>query len=113
MDWAIMRHLSLCGVVMLALSLNFAGGQGRGGRGQPAAVRPAPRFPDGQINLGQVPGEPAGLWEAGPTNIPLARPDTATDFGLFAADAREPADPFMAAKPKLSQIPFQPWARAL
>jgi len=53
------------------------------------------------------------LWDAGPTNIPLARPDTATDFGLFAADAREPSDPFMAAKPKLSQIPFQPWARAL
>ena len=90
-------------------------GQGRGGpgRGQQPAARPAPRWPDGQINLGQVPGEPPGLWEAGPTNIPLARPDTATDFGLFAADAREPADPFMAAKPKLSQIPFQPWARAL
>ena len=126
-DEAIMRYRSivLAGLV-LALSVNLAhgqgqggrgggGGQGRGGqgRGQAAPVRPAPRFPDGQINLGQVPGEPAGLWDAGPTNIPLARPDTATDFGLFAADAREPADPFMAAKPKLSQIPFQPWARAL
>jgi hypothetical protein len=110
----------------LALSLNIVPalfgqaqpqgrGQGRGGqgRGQQQAVRPAPRWPDGQINLGQVSGEPLGLWEAGPTNIPLARPDTATDFGLFAADAREPADPFMASKPKLSQVPFQPWARAL
>jgi hypothetical protein len=89
------------------------GGQGRGqGRAEQAPAKPAPRFPDGQINLGQVPGQP-GLWDAGPTNIPLARPDTAADFGLFAADTREPADPFMAAKPKLSQIPFQPWARAL
>jgi hypothetical protein len=26
---------------------------------------------------------------------------------------REPTDPFLASKPKLSQIPFQPWARAL
>src|SRR4029077_3255937 len=74
---------------------------------------PAPRWPDGQINMGQVQGEPPGLWDAGPTNIPLARPDTATDFGLFAADAREPTDPFLASKPKLSQVPFQPWARAL
>src|SRR5215510_8810074 len=114
------RFNVLAGVV-LAFSLNLAPlsfsqgrgqGQGRGGQGrgqQPAAVRPAPRWPDGQINLGQVPGEPPGLWEAGPTNIPLARPDTPSDFGLFAADAREPTEPFMAAKPKLSQIPFQPW----
>jgi len=120
---AIMRHRStFIAATVLALSLHIApvasgqgrGGQGRGGQGRGApAARPAPRFPDGQINLGQVPGEAPGLWEAGPTNIPLARPDTATDFGLFAADAREPSDPFMAAKPKLSQIPFQPWARAL
>ena len=115
-----MRNFSkvLAGGVVLALSLNLAPlsfGQGRGGqgRGQQQPARPAPRWPDGQIILGQVPGEAPGLWDAGPTNIPLARPDTATDFGLFAADAREPADPFMAAKPKLSQIPFQPWARAL
>jgi hypothetical protein len=122
-----MKYRFIFAVLLLALSLTLVpvaygqgrgggqGGQGRGGqgRGQAAPARPAPRFPDGQINLGQVPGDPPGLWDAGPTNIPLARPDTATDFGLFAADAREPADPFMAAKPKLSQIPFQPWARAL
>jgi hypothetical protein len=97
------------------VSLAQGRGQGRGGqgRGQQAPAKPAPRFPDEQINLGQVPGEPSGLWDAGPTNIPLARPDTAADFGLFAADPRDPTDPFMAAKPKLSQVPFQPWARAL
>ena len=83
--------------------------QGRGGNNN----APAPRWPDGHINLGAVPGSEMGSWDATPTQIPLARPDTATDFGLFAADAREPTDPFLAAKPKLSQIPFQPWARRL
>jgi hypothetical protein len=113
-------------VISVALSLAFAstsfaqgqrrgGGAGRGsqGRGQQGPARPAPRWPDGQINLGQVEGQPRGLWDIGPTQIPLARPDTPSDFGLFAADAREPSDPFLAAKPKLSQVPFQPWARAL
>jgi hypothetical protein len=54
-----------------------------------------------------------GTWDVGPTGIPLTRPDVAADFGLFAADMREPTDPFLASKPKLSQVPFQPWARAL
>ena len=93
--------------VFLTGTLLFA--QGRGGNNS----APAPRWPDGHINLGAVPGSEMGSWDATPTQVPLARPDTATDFGLFAADAREPTDPFLAAKPKLSQIPFQPWARRL
>ena len=96
-------------VLFLPLALLFA--QARGGGAN--ANAPAPRWPDGHINLGAVPGSEMGSWDATPTQIPLARPDTATDFGLFAADAREPTDPFLAAKPKLSQIPFQPWARGL
>jgi len=92
-------------------------GQGRGGaqgRGAPPApAKPAPRYQDGHIILGQVEGDEPGLWEAGATSLPLARADKASDFGLFAADMREPTDPFLASKPKLSQIPFQPWARAL
>src|SRR5882672_453216 len=98
------------GLASLAGQSYFA--QGRGGAAQPD-TRPAPRWPDGHINLGAVPGSEMGLWDATPTQIPLARPDVASDFGLFAADAREPGDPFLAAKPKLSQIPFQPWARSL
>ena len=86
---------------------------GRGGVAGTADLRLAPRWPDGHINLGPIPGAEMGLWDATPTQIPLARPDVASDFGLFAADAREPSDPFLAAKPKLSQIPFQPWARSL
>ena len=99
--------LSLLGATLFA--------QGRGGRGGQAApdTRPAPRWPDGRINLGAVPGAEMGSWDATPTSIPLARADAASDFGLFAADMSVPTDPFLAAKPKLSQIPFQPWARSL
>ena len=105
--------LALVAVVFLAGAVSFA--QGRGGRGGAAvsAPGPAPRWPDGHINLGPVPGGQMGLWDATPTQIPLARADAASDFGLFAADLREPTDPLLAAKPKLSQIPFQPWARSL
>src|SRR5215510_3520165 len=102
--------ITMCALLVLGSSAwppSFA--QGRGGNAAQNNA-PSPRWPDGHINLGPVPGGAMGLWEATPTDIPLARPDTATDFGLFAATTREPTDPFMAAKPKLSQIPFQPWA---
>jgi hypothetical protein len=105
--------LAAAGILLSAHS-SFAQARGgaRGG-GQPADTRPAPRWPDGHVNLGPVPGSEMGLWEATPTSIPLARADAASDFGLFAADMSEPTDSFLAAKPKLSQIPFQPWARSL
>jgi len=106
--------ISLSALVLVLFAGQPAFAQGRGGRGggQPD-TRPAPRWPDGHINLGPVQGAEMGLWEATPTSIPLARADAASDFGLFAADMSEPTDPFLAAKPKLSQIPFQPWARSL
>jgi hypothetical protein len=88
-------------------------GRGRGRGAPPAPSKPTPRGPDGHVNLGQVQGDLPGLWDASPTSIPLARADKASDFGLFAADMREPTDPFLASKPKLSQVPFKPWARAL
>jgi hypothetical protein len=101
-------------ICVIAVQLSVAQNRGGGGgqRGTPAAPQPAPRWPDGRINLGPVPGQ-TGVWEVGPTTQPLTRPDAAEDFGLFAADMREPTDPFLASKPKLSQVPFQPWARAL
>jgi hypothetical protein len=110
------RKRSLIAAVAVIALVSFAApslhAQARGGAPQ-SDIRLAPRWPDGHVNLGAVPGGEMGLWEATPTQIPLARPDVASDFGLFAADAREPTDPFLAAKPKLSQIPFQPWARNL
>jgi len=116
------QFLNIAVLIILTTAVALAQGRGGGGgqrggggggqRGTPAPPRPAPHWPDGRMNLGPVPGE-KGLWEVGPTTQPLARPDKVEDFGLFAADAREPSDPFLAAKPKLSQLPFQPWARAL
>lgn len=75
------------------------GGRGGGGRGANAApVRPTPRWPDGSVNWGPPVGE-TGLWNvAGGT---FARPDGST-LG--------PNDP---QKPMLSEIPFQPWTRAV
>lgn len=113
----IMLVLVSVGALTLAAQDRGAGGRGgqAGGRGAqaPAApAAPAPRLSNGQINLGPVPGE-MGLWEVGPTAMPLERADVPEDFGLFAGDMRDPTDPFLATRPKLSQIPFQPWARAL
>jgi hypothetical protein len=78
---------------------NRGGGAGRGGgRGNAAPpARPTPRWPDGTVNWGPPVGE-TGLWNvAGGT---FARPDG-------------PVNPNDAPKPTLSEIPFQPWTRAI
>ena len=80
-----------------------AGAQGRGGgRGNAAPpVRPTPRWPDGMVNWGPPVGE-TGLWNvAGGT---FARPEPAPGA---------PINPNDAPKPALSEIPFQPWTRAI
>jgi len=64
---------------------------------------PAPRMPDGRINLGALPGQ-IGLWF--PFNSITERivnPDDMPD-----ADAARYQD-----RPLLKDIPFQPWAREL
>jgi hypothetical protein len=92
--------------------------------GQAPAVRPAPRMPDGTVNLGSPPGE-LGIWV----------PPNAGDERLVELDNPNIPDPFaiesntllrtprfdsgtaavMQFKGKIteSQVPFQPWARAL
>ncbi len=67
-----------------------AGAQGRGQRGQPSAgpaapVVPAPRWPDGRVNLGST-AEDKGYWEVRP--------------GL-------------GGYPRPAEVPFQPWAKAV
>jgi hypothetical protein len=69
---------------------------------QQSPVRPAPRWPDGRINLGTFPGE-KGHW------IRQGRGQLATN-----------TDSVIAAGPgglrtnlKLADVPFQPWARGL
>jgi hypothetical protein len=64
-------------------------------------ARPTPHWPDGRVNLGPLPGE-KGVWEgnAGST---------------LATNIRGIDNPRMnlPTNIKISEVPFQPWARAL
>jgi hypothetical protein len=95
-----MSNVAIAAALMLLPMLadqSFAQGRGGGG-GNTAKPRPTPRWPDGTVNWGPPVGE-TGLWNvAGGT---FARPDGST-LG--------PNDP---PKPMLSEIPFQPWTRAI
>jgi hypothetical protein len=86
-------------------------GQGRGrGRGPQGPARPTPRLPDGRPNFGPIPGE-AGVWLPGLATF--ADPDTPNENRTFPGGASGPPPPGSPKKPKLSEVPFQPWARAL
>ena len=102
--------LTAASAALLLFSLSVQPAFAQRNNARPAAPRPAPRWPDGRINFGPVPGQ-TGLWNA--QGGQLARPDSPSDFGLFQAPNLAGADDFILSKPKLSQIPFQPWARAL
>jgi len=85
---SLVQVASASALLFFAALPSFA--QGRGARGQaPAAdtqpVEPAPRWPDGRVNLGSTP-EKKGYWEVRP------------GLGGF---------------PRAADIPLQPWARAL
>jgi hypothetical protein len=71
-------------------------------RQQPAVARPAPRLPDGRVNLGTAPGE-KGHW------IRQGRAQLASNSESVIA-----AGPGgLSTNLKLADVPFQPWARAL
>src|SRR5262245_46353871 len=105
--------IALAGLVLALLTLpgspSFSQGQGQQGqgRGQAAApAKPAPRWPDGRPNFGPVAGE-AGVWLPG-GGASFADPDQPPrGRGGNAPVAGAPK------KPKLSEVPFQPWAREL
>ena len=84
--------------------------QGRG-RGPAAPPKPTPRGPDGKPIFGPPPGE-LGVWLPGAGTF--ADPDTPRARGaVFAGGFADAAAPGAPKKPKLSEVPFQPWARAL
>jgi hypothetical protein len=64
-------------------------------------ARPAPRWPDGTINLGAAPGD-TGKWEGGD---PLV-----TDPNNYEARLGRRLRP---GRVHIDQVPLQPWARAL
>lgn len=72
-------------------------------RQQDAPARPTPRRADGKVNMGPFPGE-TGMWlPFNGGNERLVNPDNIT----VEATAQ------FAGRPKVSEVPFQQWARAL
>jgi hypothetical protein len=73
-------------------------------------ARPTPRYPDGRVSFGTLPGE-NGVWlpGAGGAEVLVSPDATPRGGGGFQFN---PGPPF-PGKLKMSEVPFQPWARAL
>jgi len=91
-----LRILLTCSLILCAAA---ASAQGRRG-GAAGPVPPAPRWPDGTINLGAVPGQ-SGLWDGGE---PLA-----TNPRNYETVGGRPRPGLI----DLKDVPLQPWAKAL
>jgi hypothetical protein len=96
--------------------LEQSGDQGR------RQVRPTPHWPDGRVNLGPGPGEKKGVW-IGPIGPTLTAPAKINRENL-ADEALVPGETLnvnagstlglsLPTNPRLADVPFQPWARAL
>ena len=95
-----MRHRSVVGTLTLLACLTASlvvAGQRGGGPPRPSA--PAPRWPDGRINLGAPKGE-NGLWERRNEHL-VINPKS------YQADATR------SARIHIDQVPLQAWAREL
>jgi hypothetical protein len=106
-----LRYLTVAALTLIPVvsGSSFAQnrGTGRGNAAPAAAAAPTPRWPDGSVNWGNPAGQKSGLWNvAGGT---FANPDPVP--GAPAPTVRE-QDQF-PGKPTISQVPFQPWARAI
>lgn len=79
-------------------------GQGRGrGRGRNRGPsRPTPHYPDGHVMLGPLPGE-KGIWEGNAGATLATNPPGGIDNPSM----------YLPTNLKISEVPFQPWARAL
>jgi hypothetical protein len=91
-----MRRLIALALLALLSSATLLAQRG-GGPPRPSA--PAPRWPDGRINLGAPPGE-TGVWERRNEHL-VINPKS------YQADATK------NARVHIDQVPLQPWARAL
>jgi hypothetical protein len=97
-----MRQWSIIAMSVVALLLPWApsanADQGRGGGPRPPSA-PAPRWPDGRINLGAPIGE-TGVWERRNEHL-VINPQS------YQAGATK------TARLHIDRVPLQPWARAL
>lgn len=103
---------SLLAVVALILfpAVLSEGAQRRGASEEPP--RPAPRRPDGRVILGSPPGDVGG-WTGFGSRPMLYEFDVVPEGSIIAATPPEQLRPGRFPKPKYSEIPFQPWAKAL
>ena len=91
------RHFLVCALTMVCAAT--ASAQGRGGVPARPAL-PAPRWPDGTINLGAVPGA-SGLWDGAEPLVTIPK-----NYERVAGRPR----PGLV---DLKDVPIQPWAQAL
>src|SRR5712671_4720548 len=92
-----MRRLFITAFTVIVLACVLMGQNRR-----PPAAQPVPRWPDGRVNLGPLPGE-KGHW------IRQGRAQLANN----AASVIAAGPGGLSTNMRLADIPFQPWARAL
>ena len=102
-----MRYRFVAALVMLSLALPFSA-QNRRPPAPPS--KPTPRWPDGRVRLGMPAGE-KGIWVPNGRPI-LAEPETDPEIKDGQGRGAFSGPPF-PGKPRESEVPFQPWARAL
>ena len=84
---------------LCAVGLASAVGAQRGRNAPTGPAKPTPRWPDGHVNLGSVPGEP-GFWAGGGGRL------------VVNPNSYEP-DSTRSAPVHIDDAPIQPWAKAL
>src|SRR6266446_1383671 len=90
-------------VVLMAFALIAGPALAQNPQRRATPARPAPRWPDGRLNLGTPPGE-IGLWApAGIVQLSV-NPNSVNRAG---------ANTHLPNNIKIEDVPFQPWARAL
>lgn len=95
-----MRHWLIAALMLVALVCPLIA-QNRRNTAPPVPSAPAPRYPDGRVNFGPPPGQ-TGIWLPGAA------------LGIRNQLAVETGpNQFPGLKPRLSEVPFQPWAREL
>jgi len=90
-----MRHAFIA-TTAAYVSLSLLAGTSLGQRERPKNVQPAPRWPDGRINIASVPGQ-KGHWIRTRRELVVDANTTNT----------------LPNDRKIEEIPFQPWAKAL
>lgn len=77
---------------------------------QGESTRPVPRLPNGEVNFGAPPGE-TGTWSRSDTRSMI--PENESQLALRDRGGRPDEEAARGLKPLFSEVPFQPWAKAL